>query len=249
MSEQVTMKTAIITGGARGIGKAIAYKLASQGIHTILFDINHGLLNQTVAEMKKNGYTATAYVVDLCDAKAIQKTIEGIHASYHSIDILVNNAGILSKSNILEIDEEEWDMVMDTNVKSAVFMTKAVIKYMVEAHKGRIINISSLAGRNGGLKTGTAYAVSKAAIIGLTKRVARFAAEYGITVNAVAPGTTYTEMIKGFTDDELTSLKASVPMGDLVKPEQIADAVAFLVADSSLSITGVVLDVNGGMYF
>ena len=249
MNKQVLKKTAIVTGGARGIGKAIACKLASQGIHTILLDINQELLEQTVTEIQSSGFSASSYVVDLRSVGAIQKSVEEIHTEYQTIDILVNNAGILSKSNIVDIEEEEWDMVMDTNVKSAVFMTKAVIKYMIKAQRGRIINISSLAGRNGGLKTGTAYSVSKAAIIGLTKRVARFAAGYGITVNAVAPGTTYTEMVKGFTDEELESLKASVPMGDLIQPNQIADAVAFLAADSSQSITGVVLDVNGGMYF
>jgi len=242
-------KTAIITGGARGIGKSITSKLASQGIRTIIFDINDEEMRGTVSKMLQLGYDVDWAMVDVSNQKQSRQAVENVFNRYESIDILVNNAGILSKPNILEIDEDEWDRVMNINVKGPMFMTQHVLKYMIPQKRGRIINISSLAGRNGGLKTGTAYSVSKAAIIGLTKRTARFAAEFGITVNAVAPGTSDTDMVKGFSEKEMESLLSSIPMGRLVKPEEIAETVSFLSGDMAQSITGSVLDVNGGMYF
>jgi len=240
---------AIITGGARGIGKAIAMRLAGEGIHTVLLDIDEQALISASQELVSLGYSAQWFMVDISMPKEISKAVEAVFETHGSIDILVNNAGILSTANILEIDENEWNRVMDINVKGPAFMTQSVLKYMTAAKKGRIINISSLAGRNGGLKTGTAYSVSKAAVIGLTKRTARFAAEYGITVNSVAPGTAATDMVQGFSDEQMASLLQNIPMGRLTQPEEIAAAVAFLASDLARSITGVVLDVNGGMYF
>ena len=242
-------KTAIITGGAKGIGRAIALKLASQGIRTVLFDVDEEALRITVSRMLKLGYEADWAMVDISNGKQTKQAVENVYNRYGSIDILVNNAGILSKSNILEVEEDEWDRVMNINVKGAMFMTKHVLNFMIPRKQGRVINISSLAGRNGGLKTGTAYSVSKAAIIGLTKRTARFASEFGITVNAVAPGTAETEMVKGFSESEMESLLASIPMGKLVAPEEIAEAVSYLAGDQAYSVTGHILDVNGGMYF
>ncbi len=243
------LKVAIVTGGARGIGKAISMKLASQGILVVLFDIAEEALKQTVSEIKDLGFQADWAVADISKPEASKSAVDQVVEKYGQIDILVNNAGILSKSNILEIDEAELDRVMNINVKGPLFMTQGVLKHMVPRRKGRIINISSLAGRNGGLKTGTAYSVSKAAVIGLTKRTARFASEFGITVNSVAPGTAATDMVKGFSDEEMAALLKNIPMGRLTQPEEIANAVAFLAGDLAQSITGVILDVNGGMYF
>ncbi|MBN2860047.1 MAG: SDR family oxidoreductase [Sphaerochaetaceae bacterium] len=240
---------AIITGGARGIGKAIAMKLACKGIHTVLFDIDQQALTIAVEEMVGLGYSAQWSVVDISKPEETRKAVDAVFETHGTIDILVNNAGILSTANILEVDENEWNRVMDINVKGPVFMTQHVLTHMTAAKKGRIINISSLAGRNGGLKTGTAYSVSKAAVIGLTKRTARFAAEFGITVNSVAPGTAATDMVQGFSDKQMASLLKNIPMGRLTQPEEIAAAVEFLASDLACSITGVVLDVNGGMYF
>ena len=244
-----TRAVAIITGGARGIGKAIAMRLAGEGIHTALFDRDEQALIAASQEILANGHSAQWYVVDISRPEEIRKAVDAVYQSHGTIDILVNNAGVLSTSTILEVDETEWDRVMDINVKGPVFMTQNVLKYMTSARRGRIINISSLAGRNGGLKTGTAYSVSKAAVIGLTKRTARFAAEFGITVNSVAPGTAATDMVKGFSDEQMAALLKQIPMGRLTQPEEIAAAVAFLASEQARSITGVVLDVNGGMYF
>ncbi len=249
MDSSEQKKVAIITGGARGIGKAISMKLASEGIRVVLFDIDENMLKQTVSEFEGLGFDAHWKRVDISRADESRKAVDETANTYGSIDILVNNAGILSKSNILEIDESEYNRVMDINVKGPLFMTQHVLSHMVPRRKGRIINISSLAGRNGGLKTGTAYSVSKAAVIGLTKRTARFASEFGITVNSVAPGTAATDMVQGFSDEEMAALLRNIPMGRLTAPEEIAAAVAFLASDLAQSITGVILDVNGGMYF
>jgi 3-oxoacyl-[acyl-carrier protein] reductase len=155
---------------------------------------------------------------------------------------------VISKASILDLSEDEWDRVMNINVKSAVFLSQQVLKHMIPQKHGRIITISSLAGRNGGISTGCAYSVSKAALLGFTKRVARRVAEYGITVNAIAPGPAETEMIKNFTEDELHNLIELIPTGKLIKPKEIAASVIFLASEEAQSITGAVLDVNSGMY-
>lgn len=241
-------KIAIITGAARGIGKAIALDMALQGFHCALLDINTEDLNNTTQLINQKGLKAESFEVDISNVNQIKKTVERINQKNGTIYALVNNAGILSISNIMDLVEDEWDRIMNVNVKSAVFMTQLALKYMIKQKSGRIINISSLAGRNGGIMTGTAYSVSKAAIIGLTKRTARFAAPYHITVNCIAPGTTSTEMIDSLSQEDLLELKNSIPMGDLTRPEHIAKAVTFLCSESSQSMTGIVLDINGGMY-
>jgi 3-oxoacyl-[acyl-carrier protein] reductase len=164
------------------------------------------------------------------------------------LDILVNNAGILSTASAETITEAEWDRVMNINVKSAMFASREALRHMKTQGWGRIVNISSIAGRNGGVSSGCAYSASKAALFGLTMCLAGKTAANGITVNAVAPGTTQSDMVKKFTDDEFSKALSTIPMGRLGLPEEIAETVAFLVSDASAFITGAIIDVNGGMF-
>jgi 3-oxoacyl-[acyl-carrier protein] reductase len=201
-----------------------------------------------VEELRLEGREAAALRADVSKVAQVQALVDEVHGRYGSVDILVNNAGVLSKASLEDLDEAEWDRVMGVNVKSAAFLMKHVVGYMKEKKWGRIVTVSSLAGRMGGYSTGCAYSTSKAALLGLSMCVARKVAPFGITVNAVAPGTTDTELAKGFSEEELANLKKSIPVGKLIKPEGIAEAVCFLASDSAEFITGAVLDVNGGMF-
>ncbi|MFA6506337.1 MAG: SDR family NAD(P)-dependent oxidoreductase [Treponemataceae bacterium] len=241
-------RIAIITGAGRGIGKSIAVTFARKGVFPVIVDLDKAAADATVEELKAEGFKSAAFKVDVSNVAQVQALVDDVYKQYGSVDILVNNAGILSKTPLDELEEAEWDRVMNINLKSAVFLMKYVTKYMKEKKWGRIVSISSLAGRMGGISTGCAYSTSKAALIGLTMNIARKVASFGITVNAVAPGTAETEMAKGFTPDELANLTKSIPVGKLIKPEGIAEAVCFLASDSAEFITGAVLDVNGGMF-
>jgi NAD(P)-dependent dehydrogenase (short-subunit alcohol dehydrogenase family) len=169
-------------------------------------------------------------------------------ARYGRLDILVNNAGILSSAPYDKVTEMEWDRVMEINVKGQFFASSEALKPMLAQGWGRIIFISSLSGRSGGVAAGVAYVASKAALIGVGRHLARKVARNGITVNVVAPGTTETDMLKMYREAEIAAQKNAILMGRLGKPEEIADTVAFLASDSAAFITGAVIDVNGGMY-
>ena len=194
-------RVAIVTGAARGIGRAIALSMAIRGNTTAVADIDADGAKSVVDEIRQTGVMTAAYKVDVSDVEQITRMVDDVAGKFGRVDILVNNAGILSRASIEELDEAEWDRVMNINVKSAMFASQQVLKYMIKRGWGRIINISSLAGRMGGLSTGCAYSASKAAIIGMTMCIARKVAANNITVNAVAPGTTEGELIKGFTKE------------------------------------------------
>jgi len=240
-------RIAIITGAGRGIGKAIAVTLARKGAFPVIVDIDKDAADKTVAELKAEGLDAAAFKVDVSNVGQIKTLVDEVHRRYGSVDILVNNAGVLSKASLEDLDEAEWDRVMNINVKSAVFFMKYVTGYMKTAGWGRIVTISSLAGQMGGYATGCAYSTSKAALLGMTMCIARKVAPFGITVNAVAPGMVRTEMVADKLAANLPYYLSRIPVNRIAEPADIANAVTFLASAASDYMTGTTLDLTGGL--
>lgn len=238
----------IITGGAQGIGKAIAYGFASEGAIPVLFDINTKKGEETVLEFQEKGYQSQFINCDVSNVDSIDYAVNKVADKYGSIDVLVNNAGIVHSTPLEDITEEEWDKIMAVNLKSVFFMSQKVIAHMKKKNSGKIVNISSLAGRMGGYANGLGYSATKAAIIGLTYGMARRVAQYNINVNAIAPGTTETDILRAFTEEKIRELRESIPLRRLGTPKDIANAAVFLGSHKASFITGAVLDVNGGMF-
>ena len=248
---EFSKKSAIVTGAARGIGYEIAATLARRGASVMICDIDEGAAAAACAEINKKGGRSEYIAADVSIVADLERLVRITVSVFGGLDILVNNAGILTASTIQETTEQEWDKIMAVNLKGAFFAIQAAVPHMGKnagKEGGRIINIASLAGRMGGYQNSPAYAASKAGLIGVTMCAARRLAPLGITVNAVAPGTTQTDILAAFTEEKIASLKAAVPLGKLGQPEDIAEAVAFLASDASKFITGATLDVNGGMY-
>jgi NAD(P)-dependent dehydrogenase (short-subunit alcohol dehydrogenase family) len=249
MKESVVIKRiVIITGGARGIGFGIAQRFASYGDVVILLDSDENVGESAAQSLREMNFQVVFRFTDVAKSDSVRDSIKWVMEQYGGIDILVNCAGILDTGSIEDLDESTWDKVINVNLKGTYLVTQASIPCMIGRPNGRIINISSLAGRMGGRKTGLAYSASKAGIIGLTKAAARMVAQHGITVNAVAPGTTNTEMVNQFSGDEMVQLLAGIPLGRLIETDEIAEAVFFLTSEKSKMITGAVLDINGGVY-
>jgi len=241
-------RIAIVTGGAKGIGRAIVAAFSGRGVASVIADIDLDAAEAAAAEVRRLGGEAIAIRADVACIDDIVRLVGETVARFGRIDILVNNAGVLSNTPYDRIAEAEWDHVLDINLKGALFASREALKPMLAQGWGRIVFISSLAGRSGGVSVGPAYVASKAALVGLTRHLAKKVARSGVTVNAVAPGTTETDIIKGFTDDEMAAINDAIPVGRLGKPEEIAETVAFLASDAAAFITGAVIDVNGGMY-
>ena len=236
-------KTAIITGASRGIGRAVALKLASLGADiAVIYAGNTEAAMQSVSECTTFGVKAAAYRCNVASPEDVKKTVSEVKKDFGSVHILVNNAGITRDGLIAMMSEDAWDEVMDTNLKGAYLMIRAVCPLMLRAKEGRIINISSVSGLMGNAGQAN-YAASKAGLIGLTKSVARELASKGITCNAVAPGFIQSDMTKDIKEDN--PLLASIPLRRTGRAEDVASAVAFLA--SSSYITGEVIRVDGGL--
>jgi len=240
-------RTALVTGGAKGIGRAIAFELARQGVATVIADIDLPAAEATAAEISSIS-PSSARLIDISSPADIAAAFAALDDTVGAIDILVNNAGVISNAPYSQVTPQEWDRVMAINVTGPIFASQEALLRMRPRGYGRIVTISSLAGRSGGVSVGAAYAASKSALIGLSRHLARQVAGDGITVNVVAPGTTATDIISAFTPEEMTAINAAIPVGRLGRPEEIAAAVAFLASEAAGFITGAVLDVNGGMY-
>jgi 3-oxoacyl-[acyl-carrier protein] reductase len=241
-------KVAIVTGGGRGLGKAIAVRLAEEGAGIAVVDINEVTARSVQGELRDHGVKSLSCGADVSNVAEVKSMVLSVVRELGTVDILVNNAGIVHTTAIENITEEEWDRLIAVNLKSVFFASQQVLPYMKRKRYGRIVNISSSAGRMGGYGNGVAYAASKAGIIGLTMSFARKVAEHGVTVNAVAPGTTETEMIQALSEETKRMLKDLIPMKRLGTPKNVADAVAFLASDEADFITGAVIDVNGGLF-
>lgn len=240
-------KVAIVTGAARGIGKAIAETLARRGCDVVVADINLELAEETAREIAATTNQKTLAVkVDVSDYASANAMVERALAEFGRVDILVNNAGLTRDKLIMRMEEADWDIVINVNLKGAFNCSKAVVRPMMKQRYGRIVNISSVSGQAG--QTGQAnYSASKAGLIGLTKALARELASRQITVNAVAPGFVLTALTQDLSDELKEAILKATPLGRMGKPEEIAYAVAFLASDEAAYITGQVLAVDGGM--
>ncbi len=240
-------KTALVTGAGRGIGKAIAKKLASLGATVVVnYSGSKEKAEETVAEIVAAGGSAEAMQCDVSDFKACEEFSKAVVAKYGKLDILVNNAGVTRDGLLMGMSEDDYDKVLDTNLKGAFNMTRHFSRVFLKQRSGRIINISSVSGVMGNAGQAN-YSASKAGLIGLTKSVARELAGRGVCVNAVAPGFIETDMTNAMKEDAKKKLIENIPLGRIGKPDDIAEAVAFLAGDASSYITGQVLCVDGGM--
>lgn len=241
-------KVALVTGGSRGIGRQVSLRLASMGATVgINYVSNSSAAEQTIAEIEQADGEAFLAPFDVSNSAAVQDAIKEIASTLDGVDILVNNAGITRDGLMARMKDEDWDKVMDTNLKSAFTCSKAVMKAMMKKRWGRIINMTSVVGFLGNAGQ-VNYAAAKAGMIGLTKSMARELASRGITVNCVAPGYIVTDMTSDLSDDVQEALKTQIPLGTLGQPEDIAAAVAYLASPESGYVTGQTLHVNGGMY-
>lgn len=244
-----TERIAIITGAARGIGAAVSLSLARAGVRPVLVDLAAAeTVEPLLARIREVGPEPAYDTVDVTDVAAVEAFVDATADRYGSVDILVNNAGVLSTTGVDSLTESEWQRVMDVNLKAGFFFAQKAIRHMRRAGWGRVINISSMAGRMGGISVGCAYATSKAAIIGMTRNLARALARSGITVNAIAPGPVEGAMYDEFTDEQRATLEQSIPVGRLGRPEEIGDLAAYLASDSAGYVTGAVIDANGGAF-
>lgn len=242
-----TGKTAIVTGGSRGIGRAICLELAKGGANVVLsYAGNDAAAEETRAACEKLGVQAVAVKGDVADAQAVKTLIDAATERFGRIDILVNNAGITRDNIIMRMKDEEFDDVVATNMKGAFLCMKAVSKPMMKQRYGRIINMCSVVGLRGNAGQ-VNYAASKAGIIGMTKSLAKELATRGVTVNAIAPGFIETDMTAALIEDARKGIADSIPMKKTGKPEDVAAAVAFFASEQAGYVTGQVLCVDGGM--
>lgn len=245
--KELSGKTALVTGASRGIGRAIALKLGSLGA-TVLVNYNGSAdrAREVVEQIEGLGGSAEAVCCNVADYDACGKMVEEVIGKYKRVDILVNNAGIARDNLIMRMTEEEYDSVLNTNLKGAFNTIRHLSRYFLKQRSGKIINISSVSGVLGNAGQAN-YSASKAGLIGLTKSVARELASRGICVNAVAPGFIDTEMTKAMPEKTREAAVGTVPMGRMGLPEEIAETVAFLAGSGSDYITGQVICVDGGM--
>jgi 3-oxoacyl-[acyl-carrier protein] reductase len=240
-------RVAVVTGASRGIGKSIALLMARNGARIVASARNQALLDALVAEIHAFGGEALAVAGDISLTEDANKLIAAAVESFGRVDILVNNAGITHDGLLLRMKDEDWDSVLDINLKGAFICTRAAAKIMTKNRYGRIINISSVVGEMGNAGQAN-YCASKAGLIGLTKSNARELAKRNVTVNAVTPGFITTDMTDELSDKVRDELAAQIPLGSLGEADDVAEAVLFFASERSKYITGQVLGVNGGMY-
>lgn len=241
-------KTAVVTGASRGIGRAIALQLATEGSNVVVnFSGSEQKASEVVKEIQDLGSQAIAVQANISDSESVQQLMNATIEQFGAIDILVNNAGITRDNLLMRMKEDEWDDVINTNLKGVFLCTKAVTRQMMKQRAGRIINISSIVGVMGNAGQAN-YVAAKAGVIGLTKTTARELASRNILVNAIAPGFITTEMTDTLPEEVKSSMLSQIPLAKLGNPEDVAKAVVFLASDDASYMTGQTLHIDGGMY-
>ena len=247
MSKRLEGKTAIVTGGGRGIGRAISVKLASEGANVVICDIViNEAAEETIKLIEEQGVKAAAFKADVTNIEDCENLFKQASDMFGKVDILVNNAGVTRDNLIMKMKEEEFDLVIATNLKGTYNMMKAAARPMMKARYGRIVNISSVVGVYGNAGQ-VNYSASKAGVIGMTKSIAKELGSRGITCNAVAPGFIETDMTKVLPEEVKAMMLKSIALGRAGQPEDVAKVVAFLASDEAAYVTGQVVEVAGGM--
>ena len=239
-------KVAIVTGAARGIGKAIALIFLREGGKLAIVDLDRERLEIIIKEFEKEKKEVIVIPCDITKSSEVDRMVDQVYKTLGRIDILVNNAGTIRRGTIETVTEEDWDRVIEVNLKGTFNCCKAVTAIMKQQGYGKIVNVSSIAGKIGDITSAPGYGPSKAGRDALTKTLARQLAPYGININAVSPPAIETEMSAQWSEERRKEIIASIPLGRLGKPEDVAEAVLFLVSDEASFITGEILDVNGG---
>jgi 3-oxoacyl-[acyl-carrier protein] reductase len=242
----LTDKVSLVTGASRGLGKAIAVALAQEGAALAAVARSEEALKETLETIRAAGGTAEGFALDVSDSAATEAVVEKIAARFGHVDVLVNNAGVTRDGLLMRMKSDDWDAVLDTNLKGAFNLTKPVGRLMVKQRAGRIINISSVIGLMGNAGQAN-YAASKAGLIGFSKSVARELASRNITCNVVCPGFIETDMTRDLGEELRKNLLARIPLQRLGRPEDVAGVVAFLCSPAANYITGQILTVDGGM--
>lgn len=242
--KKLEKKTALVTGAARGIGREIAKTLASEGAFVYLFDLSDS--SDAVNEISSLGFKVRGIKVNITDSGDVQRAVNEIVRENGRVDILVNNAGIIAREAFVDLSYETWNKVMDVNVNGNFNLCKAVIPLMIENRYGKILNISSIAGKMGDITASAVYGTSKGAINAFTKSLARQLAQYSINVNAIAPHAIETEMSAQWSEEKRESVLSGIPLHRMGTSKEVAAATLFLVSDDASFITGEVLNLNGG---
>ncbi len=242
-------KVSIVTGGGAGIGEAIALAFAREGAHVAIWDLDGHRAERVSSTIQEMGHKSIAIRMSVANAQEVNASVQRVLREYGRIDILINNAGICQVvPSVEEIKEEDWDRVLAVNLKGVFLCSKAVMGIMKKQKAGKIINMGSLAGKVGGIATGAHYAASKAAVMCLTKSLAKELGPYGVHVNAIAPGVIETDMTQMITRGDWRAYLSTIPLGRIGVVDEVAKVALFLASDEASYLTGEIIDVNGGQF-